>query len=331
MVEFFRRHALFVASTGLLIVSFQLASISVNDRSFAQSGGRLVSGLLAPVEMVYHEFSESTKYIWTHYVWLRGVEQERNELRERVKELEAQNSRLLEFQRENERLRQLVSFSEKTGYYGVAASVIGRDPSNWVRTIAIDRGADDGIRPGMPVVDGNGLVGQTTVVNSSSARVLLITDSSSAVDSIMQTSRATGIVEGGLTGELLRMRYVDKLQAIPLQTGERVITSGLDGVFPKGIVIGVVQRVDPSVSGMFQLVEVQPTVDMNRLENVMVLIPGAATAAAESPAAIEAPAAQSDGAERAQRDAAAEDGSAGEDGPERGSERRSEANEVEGD
>ena len=191
-------------------------------------------------------------------------------MQHRIEALEAQNSRLIEFEHENRRLKQLLSFSDHTGFKGVPSTVIGRDPSNWVRTITIDKGSDDGVRPNLAVVDGNALVGQTTVVNRTSSTVRLVTDVTSAVDSIVHGNRTPGIVEG--TGqETLRLRYVPKEVAVP--TGGRISTAGLGGVYPKGLLVGVVTRTDTQVSGMFQGVEVQPNVDLLRLENVMVIIP----------------------------------------------------------
>ena len=153
----------------------------------------------------YHEVSESMKYMWSHYLWLIKVEAERNELVERVKQLEAQNSRLMEYENENKRLRGLLFFSEETGHKGIVASVVGRDSSNWIKTITIDRGSDDGIRPGLAVVDGNAVVGQTTSVTEDSAKVLLLTDNASAIDAIVQSSRASGIAEGGPEDGMLRL------------------------------------------------------------------------------------------------------------------------------
>ncbi|MCB0325501.1 MAG: rod shape-determining protein MreC, partial [Bdellovibrionales bacterium] len=254
MADFFRRHALLITSILLLGVSMQLMNASLAHPQFAQVGARSVDTVLVPLKKGYHEVSESTKYLWTHYVWLLDVEEQRNGLLERVKELEALNSRLKEYQSENQRLRGLLDFGERMGQAGVTAQVVGRDPSNWVRTITIDRGSDDGLRPGLAVVDGNAIVGQTTVVNSSSAKVLLLTDSTSAIDAIVQSSRAAGVIEGGLRRDTLRLRYIEKLQDTPVQAGDRVIASGLDGVYPKGTLIGVVHRVNANAGGMFQYI-----------------------------------------------------------------------------
>ncbi|MCC6953479.1 MAG: rod shape-determining protein MreC, partial [Deltaproteobacteria bacterium] len=152
---------------------------------------------------------------------------------------------------------------------GVAARVIGRDPSNWAHTVTIDRGSHDGLRIGLPVVDGNAVVGQIVAVSRSSSQVLLLSDNSSAIDAIVQKSRAQGTVEGALGKKLYLRNVLREQEVLP---GDRVIASGLDGVFPKGTLIGVVTRVDPAPNGVFQNVELEPSTDLVRLESVLVLI-----------------------------------------------------------
>ena len=234
----------------------------------------MIYSILSPLQKLYHESSESAKYLWSHYLWLLEVEQERNELLERVKGLESQNSRLMEYESENLRLRKLLHFADENKLTGLQATVIGRDPSNWLRTITINRGSEDGVRQGLAVVDGNAVVGQTTAVTSHAAQVLLLTDNSSAIDAIVQSSRAAGIAEGGLESEMLRLRYVQKLEESQVHAGDRVIASGMDGVYPKGTLIGVVHKVNSAAPGLFQYIEIKPSADLKRLENILVLLPG---------------------------------------------------------
>lgn len=278
MAEFFRRHSLSLTALALLLASLQLMSLSIAHRNVPQAGARAVDAVLSPLEKGYYEIFQSSRYIWNHYLWLLNVETERNQLVNRVKELEAHNSRLMEFDSENQRLRKILNFTERSGFTGVVASVVGRDPSNWVKSITIDRGSDDGLKEGYAVVDGNAIVGQTIAVNRHSSRVLLLTDNSSAIDSIVQSSRAAGTSEGGLGRSSLRLRYVLKLKEFEVNVGDRVIASGLDGVFPKGALIGVVSKANSQANGWFQDIEVEPSVDVYRLENVLVMIPGSANA-----------------------------------------------------
>ncbi len=273
MADFLRRYSLQITGIGLLVCSFQLMSMSIEDRSLAQLGSRSINAVLAPVGKVQHELFSSVDALWAHYVWLLGVEEERNELLGQVKQLEEANSKLLEYESENTRLRELLLFKEKTALSGIAATVIGRDPSNIMRTITIDRGSADGLREGLPVVDGHAVVGQITTVLSRSAKVLLLTDNSSAIDAIVQRNRAPGIIEGG-SDRKLKLQYM--LKDYEVFPGDRVISAGLSGVYPKGILIGVVSdvRTGADVPGLFQQIEITPQVDFRRLETVFVLLSG---------------------------------------------------------
>lgn len=268
MADFLRRHSVVITSFLLLICSFQLMSASIQNPSLPRAGGHLLNSALSPVQELHHSFVRTGADLWNHYFWLVDVQSEHSELLSRIKALEAQNSRLLEFESENARLRSLLNFREQTGLDGLAATVIGRDPSNWIRTVTIDRGADDGVKSGLPVVDGHAIVGQTTVVSAHSAKVLLLTDSRSAIDAIVQSSRSPGIIEGTST-DLLRLRYV--LKEHEVAAGDRIIASGLDGVYPKGALIGVVTTVATQPDHMFHNIEVLPSVDVGRLENVLVI------------------------------------------------------------
>jgi rod shape-determining protein MreC len=213
---------------------------------------------------------------------MRGVEEvletarDLQTLRQRVEELEKQNAAL---QVENVRLHedladyqaisQLLNFTrENTQLQTLPAEVIGRDSNTFLRSIIINKGATDGLAPGMPVVTERGLVGRITAVSPSSAKVMLLTDPASAVNARLQTSRADGIVEGQLT-PALRMRFIP--QEATVQTGEVVLTSGLGGNFPAGLVIGQVISVERRDVDLFQTAEVHPTVDFNRLEIVLVI------------------------------------------------------------
>ena len=275
MKEFLKRNSLPLTAAVLFICSFQLMSLSVRNPAIPQLGSRVIISILAPLEDLHHRSVASLNNLWEHYLWLVRAQLERDDLKSRVKALEEQNSRLIELGSENDRLRRLLHFTESSGFHGITATVVGYDPSNWIKTITIDRGLDDGLRPGLAVVDGNALIGQTTAVSRGYAKVLLITDNASAVDALVQSSRARGIVEGGAGEKLsLALRYVAKDATV--HAGDRVITAGLGGIFPKGIVVGVVESVHQGENGIFQTIDLLPSADFFRLENVTVILPNEA-------------------------------------------------------
>ena len=175
--------------------------------------------------------------------------------------------------RENLRLLQLLNLKEHTAYRNVMARVIGRDASNWWKSIQIDRGINDGIRNDMPVLNADGLVGKTISVTRGEARVLLLVDPNCKVSALLQDSREPGVVSGVESSFRPRcvMTYVNRDAKI--KPGETVIASGLGGIFPKGIPIGTVTRTQLNKqTGMYQDVDIAPAADFQRLEEVIVIL-----------------------------------------------------------
>ncbi len=190
-------------------------------------------------------------------------------------DLDAENRRLRaelasreELQRENERLRRLLGYVEEQPRRTVAARIIAEDASSWFRTVEIDRGYEDGIIDGLPVIDAAGLVGRVVNSGPHRARVLLITDASSAVAVLVQDERIRGVCRGQGGGVALDFALI----ADDIKVGDGIITSGLGGVFPKGLVVGYVRSVQRERSGLFQTVVVEPAVDFAHLEEVLVVL-----------------------------------------------------------
>ncbi len=203
---------------------------------------------------------------------------------ERISQLEAENARLRaeverlsreavlvpELQRENAELRAELSFQhEHPEFRLLSARIIGFDPSNLVHAIIIDRGTRHGVAEGMTVITPSGLVGQVVQVSPTTAKVLLITDVSSSVYGVVQSSRARGVVNGSRSGDLT-MTFIP--QNLKVQPGDRVVTSGLGGVFPPGLWIGTVTAVRQNDVDLYQEAKVQPAVDLSRVEEVLVII-----------------------------------------------------------
>lgn len=196
----------------------------------------------------------------------RELEMELNILREQVSELEG-------YRRENERLRELLDFRARPGFEeifrgSIGAEVIGRNPLNWYRTVTVDRGRNDGVTTGMAVVGVGGLAGRVVVPGTSASVVMLILDSGSRVSALAESTGEHGIITGRGDGILVMKYLSDKSE---IQIGDRVKTSGLGGIFPKGISIGSVSGVLEEDYGLTVSAEVSPAVDFSRLENVLIL------------------------------------------------------------
>jgi rod shape-determining protein MreC len=196
------------------------------------------------------------------------LQSENDVLRQRLRALD-------ETVRENQRLQRLLDMKGRVSQRTVAARVIGRDASNWFKSIQIDRGLQDGIQPDMPVATAGGLVGKTVAVTKGESRVLLLSDPTCKVSALVGDSREPGVVAGAAVAfsrqPYLEMTYVDR--AADIQPGQQVISSGLGGIFPKGILIGTVLQAQlDSETGMYQDLEVEPAVDLRRVEEVIVIL-----------------------------------------------------------
>jgi rod shape-determining protein MreC len=202
-------------------------------------------------------------------------------LREENLTLRNQLVLLEEARRENETLRRQLDFkSAVPSFTMLPAEVIGRDPSNLLQYLIIDRGSVDGIAEAMPVLTAEALVGRISEVSMHSATVMLISDPSSSVSCLIQRTRATGVVQGYPGNELV-MHYIP--QGDTVAPGDMVLTSGLGGNFPKRLVVGQVASVTSADVEMFQEARVKPAVNLADLEVVMVLLDFGAGDQADEP------------------------------------------------
>lgn len=198
------------------------------------------------------------------------LERENARLRAEVDQLSSEAVRVPELERQNAELRAELGFQrDNPRFRWVTARLIGFDPSNLVQAIIVDQGSRSGIAEGMTAITPRGLVGQVVQVTPNTAKILLITDVSSSVDGQVQTSRARGVVSGSRTGQLT-MTYIP--QGLKVQTGDRVVTSGLGGVFPEGIWVGTVTDVRQNDVDLFQSALLEPVVDFGRIEQVMIIV-----------------------------------------------------------
>lgn len=196
-------------------------------------------------------------------------------LKEQLAQVQSEALRLSEVEKENDRLRELLDGLEHMPDFEVMhAQVIGADPGLWFQYIIVNRGAKDGIEIGMPVVAANGLVGRVTALGQNWARVLTLLDTQSAVHGIVERTRDYGVVKGNLLmgdeTDMARMMYLPT--DVELNPGDRVLSSGLDNVFPKGLIIGEVVEVARQQDSRQRYAVVNPAVDFYHLEDVAILL-----------------------------------------------------------
>jgi rod shape-determining protein MreC len=242
------------------------------------------AGLWAPIEGVLTRVTlplqEGTSLLVSRFGELTRAAQDLRDLRLRNRELEAENARLLlenvryrELEGEAALLRDLLSFAQSHPSFDVQGAhvvgrVIGQDPSNLQRYVTLDVGQEEGIARNMPVVTDRGLVGRISEAGRGWSKVLLIIDGSSLVSALAQSTRASGLIQGKADGSLV-MRDIP--QADTVSVGDTVFTSGLGGNFPRQVLIGQISEVQRKDYDLYQTAAVQPTVDFDHLEVVLVL------------------------------------------------------------
>ena len=267
-MEFIRRYRILLASGSLLLASLLLLSVSIRSQPRRDPIGRVVLDALAPFQAVSSWIGRSIGRTWTGYVDLVDARRDNQHLQDQVAALQGELVRLGELERENARLAELLSFRARIGGAVYGARVIARDPGPLSMTLTLDRGERDHVRRGMAVLAPQGVVGQIAEASYAAARVVLLTDHNSGIDAIVQRSRARGIVQGGTDGSCY-MNYLSRDADIAV--GDRVLTSGLDGIFPKGVVIGEVVELSRSYNGLLQSAVVRPGVALDQLEEVLVV------------------------------------------------------------
>ncbi|MCL2883550.1 MAG: rod shape-determining protein MreC [Coriobacteriia bacterium] len=188
--------------------------------------------------------------------------------------LRSENVQLQEYQQENDRLSALLGLKDAYGLESTGARVISQSLDSWNRTITINKGSQAGLRAGMPVMNANGLIGQTESVGPDSSLVRLITDEQSAVGVFVQSNRVEGILTGSSDGTLY-LRYVGVDSAV--KVGDNIITSGAGGVYPKGITVGTVYSVDFQSTDIYQTIVVHPITKVDTYEEVLVVTGSEAT------------------------------------------------------
>jgi len=283
VLEFLRRNRVLLVSGCFLVMAATLVLRTGGGRSRTDALGSVLLELLAPVQRVVAGVGESVASVWRGAGDLWSARREVVVLRARVQSLEEAATQSQEIELENDRLRQMLGLRDRLTGHVLAARVIARDASMLSHTLVIDRGTTDGVDKGAAVLAPDGVVGQIFQTSPHAARVLLVTDHNSGVDGLVQRSRVRGIVEGTLDGGL-GFRFAKRTDDV--QVGDRIVTSGLDGIFPKGLSIGVVAAVDKRGQSLFQAIEVAPAVDVGRLEEVTVTL-GTVAVAERPPAADE--------------------------------------------
>jgi rod shape-determining protein MreC len=281
MESFFIRYRNLVVLLAVLLaqvigLAVQVRHTDAGGNSFDSpdgSGVRLIrlwaNALVTPPERVIHWVKIGGESVWQDYLDLRHVREQNQELEGTIDRLRLEQAALLEDARQGQRLQALVEFQEKYIYKTVAAQAVGASGSDQSRVFYLDKGSADGLGRDMAVITPAGIVGKVREVFPHSAQVLEINDQTSGAGVILETTRIRGILRGNLAGQ---PQIVGILADNRIQPGERVLTAGGDMIFPRGLTVGVVEKVvrDPERDSFIDVI-VKPGAHLDRLDEVLVI------------------------------------------------------------
>ena len=271
MLAFLRKNQVPLSCCFFLFLSVYILTAAARGQLKNEPLSAVLMWILRPLQIAAQGTVNWIGGLRENYDTLAGFRAENERLRRRIEDLEVERQKLLEAQATNDRLKQLLDFRAALPGKAVTASIIGNSATSWFQSCLLDKGSADGVRKGMAVVTPLGVVGQVVAVTPRTAKVLLLTDPNSGIDVLVQRTRARGIVSGSLENGTV-LKYVKRSEDI--QEGDRLLTSGTDGVFPKGMMVGTVIKVMKQHIGLFQFVEVLPAVQPARVEEVQIVAVG---------------------------------------------------------
>ncbi len=267
-MDFLKKYTYQLLIGGCVLAALLFFSLNVPRSREANVIERTTLSLLSPLLQPVYRFSGFVEDIRDRYLLLVDTHNENIRLREDIRALNLRVHEANEALLENWRLEQLLNMKKRFKEPMIAASVIGEDVTSWFRSLVINRGSSNGVRGGMAVISAEGVVGQTVKVSATTSRVLLLTDHASGISAINQRSRARGVVKG--RGEMnCSLEFTTRGEDV--KVGDILITSGIGGVFLKGIPIGEVTMVKRGEYGIFQTVSVRPATNLPHLEEVLIV------------------------------------------------------------
>ena len=231
---------------------------------------QLVTEVMAPVQEGLASSKKSVTFLWENYLLIVNTSKENNILKKQISRLESDLTTMEEVRKENLRLKRLLSYSDEMSHQRLMAQVVGWDSANEFKVIRLNKGKNHGIKVMAPVITDHGLVGYVYRVTDNYADVLTILDQNNRVDIMIERTRTHGIVEGVFNFKCA-LKYIMRNE--PVEVGDKLITAGVGGIYPKGIKVGMVTDITKENFGMTLSIEVIPSVDFDKLEEVLVLIP----------------------------------------------------------
>ena len=270
-MPFFKNRPLLIT----IIIAVILILLLVFTSGDGMVGGQSVAGgILSKVQVWFYDASNAVGDFFSGLFGGNDVQRENEELRQTVNRLEEETQMMTELEQENERLRELLNYAEENSEFTyVTARVTAKEPGHWFESFTINVGRNQGIAEGMAVVNSDGLIGRVSDVGGSWAKVMTIIDSRSSVSALLEQSRYNGVVQGKTQADVgnAQCDIVNLPYETELLPGDKVLTSGLNDLLPKGLLIGEIEEVPTDSSGTEKTAVVKTAVDFTRLEEVLII------------------------------------------------------------
>jgi rod shape-determining protein MreC len=260
-----RRYGILLA---VLLVSLLLLTVQSRGGGTGRAG-ELVAIVVTPVQSLLVKTHRGAVGFWTSYIEWKSVRRENPTVRAENEQLRVQAMQVMETREENARLRRLLVLRNRLPLATLAGEVIGREAGGWVRSLTVNRGRGDGIAQQTPVIVPDGLVGRVVQVHRGAAVIQLLNDPASTVGAMVQRTRTAGLVEGD-AGGAVRFKFMAR-DGASVAPGDLVVTSGLGTLFPKGLPVGRVIKVEDKGSALFHFAVLAPAVDFSRVEEVLLV------------------------------------------------------------
>ena len=254
----------------ILLFSLSLMTLNVKQEKSTHFIDSISGIILSPFQIFFTHTIQSVSDSIDHYLFLVDVARQNDQLKLEVQRLINEKNQLIEHLASKKRLAKLMAYEYDWEKKTVVASVIGRDATQWSKVVVINKGTQDGLADHLAVVTDAGLIGQVIHAGLNTSKVLLIVDGRSAVDALFQDSRVSGVVVG-MGDDECQLKFVPNTADV--KVGDLVLSSGLGGIFPKGLIIGKVSQVFKKKQGLFQEITLTPSLNLSRLEEVLVLLP----------------------------------------------------------
>jgi rod shape-determining protein MreC len=250
-----------------------LAIYGISQKQFDLSKPSLfhqvVAEVLSPIQEGLASSKNNLASLWDNYLAIVNTSKENSVLKKQISRLDSDLTSMEEMRKENFRLKQLLNFSDETSHQKIMAQVVGWDSANEFKVIRLNKGTRHGIKAMAPVITDHGLVGYVYRTTENYSDVLTILDQNNRVDIVVERTRTHGIVEGVFNFKCA-LKYIMRNE--PVEVGDKLITAGVGGIYPKGIKVGMITDISKENFGMTLSIEVVPSVDFDKLEEVLVLI-----------------------------------------------------------